>query len=131
MKNILIAMAPMCLLVSSAMAQDDLFSDLASGKTDSISAAQSELQDLSLDGLDVSALTQDAGTQAKADSTTSDEAIEACFRRFGWGGYRSYNSCWYNSCWYNPCYYTYYCYRPCYSYSYCYPTTYCSYWGCY
>ncbi len=131
MKNILIAMVPMCLLASSVMAQDDLFSDLASGKSDSINAATSELQDLSLSSLDVAALSENAGDQAKADTTVTDDAIEACFRRCGyWGGYGGcYSSCWYNSCWYNPCYYTYYCYRPVY-YSCYYPTCY-SYWGCY
>ena len=64
----------------------------------------------------------------------SEDAIEACFRRFGyryggWGyGYRCYRP--YYS--YRVCHPTYYCYRPVYHYS-CYPvvTYYRSYWGCY
>jgi hypothetical protein len=130
MKTILMAMVPLCLAASSAMAQDDLLSELASGATDSISSASIEIETGGPDSLDIAGLTQDAGTDAKPGSE-ADEAIEACFRRFGyrgWGhGYGCYNYG-YNSCWYNPCYYSYYCYRPVY-YS-CHPVCY-SYWGCY
>lgn len=132
MKTILMALAPLCLVASSAMAQDDLLTELASGAADSINSASIEIDTGSLDGFDIAALTQDAGTDAKP-GTETDDAIEACFRRFGYRGcgygygYGYGYGC-YNSCWYNPCYYTYYCYRPVY-YS-CHPVCY-SYWGCY
>lgn len=130
MNTILRTLTALCLVGTAAMAQDDLLAELASGATASISSASIEVETGGLEGLDMAGLTQDAGADASPGSE-SDDAIEACFRRFGYRnygwGYGCYNNG-YNTCWYNPCYYTYYCYRPVY-YS-CHPVCY-SYWGCY
>ena len=95
----------------------------------SISDADNTVVEANLD-VDVDALTGKTNDKG-------EQAVEACFRRFGWGG--CYNYC-YSPCYsysYYPCYS--YCYQPCY-YSYyvyqpvCY-TSYCHYplyhWGCY
>ena len=101
LKNMLFAIAPLALMVSTLRADDsDISIDLSS-----ISDAQIEIEEVNLDNLDVDQLA------AEADGEGSEDAIEACFRRFGYryGGYRNWN-----------------CYRPYYSYSYCYPTFYCA-----
>ncbi|MEQ9410647.1 MAG: hypothetical protein RIK87_23120 [Fuerstiella sp.] len=99
MKNLMLALVPLTLLASSVKADDELNIDVTS-----ITDADVEIVEANLD-IDVDQLSADAGTQ------DSEQAIEACFRRFGyscrrWGcGYR--NSC-YNHC-FNYC-------RPLYSY---------------
>lgn len=127
-KRFLFAFAPLFLLAGSVMAEDDLFSTVA--KMD-LSKADVLASDVAAnDGLgeaDVEALLNDG------EQVSNDEAIAACFRRFGYG-YRSYGCYYrYRSC-YSPCYTTYYsypaisCYRPV-TYSY-YTPVYSSYWGC-
>lgn len=128
LKKVLFAVVPVLLVASSAIA-DDFLGEVASLKADSIQDAAIAIENVNLDGLDVDALADNAGGKS------SDEAIEACFRRFGWGGYGGYG-CYnynysYNYC-YRPCYTYYqpfYCYRPVTYYS-CYPV-YTNYWGCY
>ncbi|MCA9222479.1 MAG: hypothetical protein KDA71_19265 [Planctomycetales bacterium] len=126
LKKLVFAVVPMLLIATSVMAEDDLFGQVAKLDASSIQDAQIAIEDASLDGLDVDALASNAGEN-------SDQAIEACFRRFGyrhcgWGynyGY-SYNC-------YSPCYTYYqplYCYRPV-TYVQTYSPCYVSYWGCY
>lgn len=131
LKNLTLAAAAVILLAGSARADDGLTAaDIDVAK---ISDADNTVVETNLD-LDVDALAKKAGGKA-------DEAVEACFRRWGgWGGYGcnyGYNYGCYSPCYsYSYCYPTYYCYRPvhyctpCYSYSYCY--SYPLYgWGCY
>lgn len=124
LKSFSFAVAALVLLAGSAWASDELSPsdiDLAA-VSDANNAVVGASLDVDVDGL------------AKSDDKV-DEAVEACYRSFGYGGY--YNYC-YNYC-YTPVYhycapvYTYY--RPV-VYSYCYTpiyTTYhtLSYWGCY
>ena len=119
-KNVTLVLVSMFVLASTAMADDDLLSELASSKGANINDATVEIEDISMD-LDVDELAKNA------DGEEAD-AIEACFRRFGyrswgWGyGYRCFRP--YYSC------YTYY--RPYFCrpiYNYCAPIV--SYWGCY
>lgn len=128
LKRIFLALVPLTMLASTVKADDDLFIDASS-----ITDASVEIVELDLD-IDVDALEAQAGEE-------NENAIEACFRRFGynnrgWGG--GYNN-WgggYGHC-YNTCHN--YC-RPLYSYhtiSYCQPVyqTICApvynyYWGC-
>ena len=133
LKTVLFAAVAMTLLTFTAgvRAEDDLLSEVANLKASSISDADNTIQDDALAGIDVD------GLSSKAGSEKSEKAIEACFRRFGWGGgcynygynYGCYN---YNYCYrpYFNCYPTYYsCYRPvvrCVSYP-----VYSYYWGCY
>ena len=148
LKTVLFAVVAMTMLTFTAgvKAEDDLLSDVANLKASSISDADNTIQDDALAGVDVE------GLASKAGSEKSGEAIEACFRRFGWGGgcYNNYSygyGCYnygynygcYNYC-YSPCYSYNYCYRPCYqtyiayqpvcyqTYSYCQPLYT---WGCY
>ncbi len=120
LKRIALALMPLALLATTAKA-DDLSIDTAS-----ITDANVEIVTNDLD-IDVDALSTDA-------SETTEDAIEACFRRFGYG-YRGYRCGHYRHC-YNHCYN--YC-RPLYSYrTFCYAPVYhvvrpiynC-YWGCY
>jgi len=122
LRKILFAMVPMALVVSFVSADDTLLNlNLAD-----INDAAIEIDTASLDGLDVDGLAAEAGED-------TEDAVEACFRRFGYrhrgygygygygyGCYRPYYS-------YRPCYPTYYCHRPIYRY----PVSYVSYWGCY
>ena len=121
LRKILFAMVPMALVVSFVSADDTLPEfNLAE-----ISDAAIEIDTASLDGLDVDGLAAEAGED-------TEEAVEACFRRFGYrhrgygygyghGCYRPYYS-------YRHCYPTYYCHRPVYTYP---VVSYVSYWGCY
>lgn len=125
-KKILFAVVPLALLATTAMASDDVLDQVADLKVASISDAQISIDDPAA-ALDVDALGEQAGTEK------SDEAIEACFRRFGYGygGYCGYNYSWYSPCYsYNYCYYQpYVTHRPVYYTTYHYPAF--SYWGCY
>jgi hypothetical protein len=125
LKKILLALIPVALLAMNATASDDVLADIDGLKVASISDAKIEIDTGDLN-LDVDALA--ANTEGK-----SDQAIEACFHRFGYGyggygcGYGSYWGC-YSPYYYNYCYSPVYCYRPVYYYTPCY--TYYSYWGC-
>ena len=125
LKRFVLALMPLTLLASAVNA-DDLSIDVAS-----ITDADVEIVDTDLD-IDVDALSADAGEE-------SDDAIEACFRRFGYRG-RSWGCGYRNSCfnsYYHGCHN--YC-RPFYSYrtiTYCPPVYRCVvtpiyhyYWGC-
>ena len=130
MKNVLFAVVATFVLVSSVRADDGLLDGL---DTAAISDAPLQMDQAGLDGLDLDNLQNQAGTEK------SDEAIEACFRRFGYGGYhhgyRGFSRYhWGGHHWggYSPCYsyggyQPYYCYRP--VVQYCQPVY--RYWGCY
>ncbi len=123
LRKMLFAFVPMVLAVVTVSADEPLDLDLSQ-----ISDAAIETEEPGLGDLDVDALADQAGDE-------STDAVEACFRRFG---YRSYGYGYG---------YGYSCYRPCYSYYHCYqPTYYCyrpvqyytypvvsyhTYWGCY
>lgn len=127
-KKFLFAVVPMLFVATSAFAGDDVLSDVAGLKASAITDAAISI-DTGLAALDVDALASNAGKEKSTD------AIEACFRSYGYNscGYNYYNSC-YNSCYnycqptFNYCYQTYYVYRPV-CYSVCYPVV--SYWGCF
>ena len=128
LKKVLFALVPMVMLVGTVKADDSLFNISLAEVTD----ADNMIEEVSLDGLDVDQLASEAGE--------SDEAIEACFRRFGYRrhagygyGYNHYryNYGHYNYC-YRPAYRSYYCYKPVVYTTYCYrPVHYVQYWGCY
>jgi hypothetical protein len=134
-KSITLAMAAMLFAVGSVKA-DDLMKDLENMDLASISDASAEIEEFDLDGLDVDQLAENAGEET--------DAIEACFRRFGyrrcgWGGYRNYcgyrtyrtyRHCYNYGCGYG--YSPYHCYRPIvhHCYSQCLPVI-TNYWGCY
>jgi len=134
LKRFLFAVAPLMLLASSAMAEDDLLSAMAKlDKSKSTSNVATTVDANSFGQLDVDSLLAEGG------QTTDEEAIAACFRRIGYGyrygrGFRSYGRyCGYRT-WYYPSYTTCYsypalsCYRPV-RYGYCAPV-YSNYWGC-
>jgi hypothetical protein len=119
--KIMFALVPMALVVSFANADDSLPEfNLAE-----ISDAAIEIDTASLDGLDVDGLVAEAGED-------TEEAVEACFRRFGYRhrgyGYGYNHGCYRPYYTYRPCYPTYYCHRPVYTYP---VVSYVSYWGCY
>ena len=125
LRKILFAMVPMALVASFACADDD-FGDL---NLADIHDAAIEIDVAGLDGLDVDELSANAGGEE------SEDAVEACFRRFGYRsygygyGYR-YGGCYRSYYSYRHCYPSYYCYRP--VYHYVRPVvSYVSYWGCY
>jgi hypothetical protein len=123
LKKFSLAVLAVVLMIGSAMADDSIDSlDIAS-----ISDADNAVVEANLD----------VNVDDLANKVGDDEAVEACFRRFG--GYCGYNYGCYNYCYnYNYCYQpycysycyqpTFYCYRPVVYQSYCYPL---SYWGCY
>jgi hypothetical protein len=126
-KKLSLMVVALVLMAGSAMADDALTAaDLDVAK---ISDADNTVVEANFD-VNVDALTGKT-------SEKGEQAVEACFSRFGWGGYNyCYSPC-YSYCYYpcysycyQPCYYSYYVYRPvCYTYSYCsYPSYY---WGCY
>ncbi|MEM8669433.1 MAG: hypothetical protein AAGG48_18050 [Planctomycetota bacterium] len=132
LKKILFAAAPMMLVASSVMADDNLLAKVA--KMDLNAANSSSTQAAEVDELgqaDVDALLGD-------DETSGEEAIAACFRRIGYGyGYRSRGFYGYRSCYRSYGYFPShrFCYRPV-TYRYCAPVytsyapIYSSYWGC-
>lgn len=125
LRKMLFAIVPMVLAISTVNADETIDINLSN-----INDAAIEIEEPGLGDLDVDALSDEAGEE-------SGDAIEACFRRFGyrrssWGygygyGYRCYRP--YYS--YRVCHPTYYCYRPAYHYSYPVVSHYRSYWGCY
>lgn len=130
-KTALPALAAMLLVVSSAKADDSLEFDLAN-----ISDADITIEEVDFD-VDMDALEADADDGLMSGQGDElEEAIGACFRRFGYGyrgyrGYRHFGGYYGRSC-YRPIYRSY-CYN---TYSYCRPVyNYCapiyrSYWGC-
>lgn len=121
-KKVTLVLVSLVVMASTATAGDDLFNELASSNGVNITDAAVEIDEVGLD-LDVDELAKDADGE-------EDDAIEACFRRFG---YRSWgNGCGYG---YRSCYRTYRNYYNNYScycrpiYNYCAPVV--SYWGCY
>lgn len=129
LRRIMLSVLPLTLIATSVHADDNELSiDVAA-----ISDASAELVEPSLD-VDVDQLAADAGTSKSAD------AVETCFRNFGyrhggWGCSRGWSSCYSTSYWncYRPCYSypTYYCVSPTYQYSYTCAPVYNCYWGCY
>lgn len=126
LRKLLFVMVPMVLAVSVASADDSL-SNLNLAE---INDAAIEIDTASLADVDVEGLAGEAGSEK------SEDAIEACFRRFGYGhrGY-GYGYGYGYGCGYSYGYYpAYYCYRPYYPTYYCYSypvVSYVSYWGCY
>lgn len=128
LKRFLMAIVPVTMLAAAVHADDnELVINAAS-----IADADVEIVESALD-IDVDQLTADAGSEQSTD------AVEACFRRFGyrcggWGGYRSYCNYGYSS-WgcYRPYYSvgSYYCARPLYHCGYVAAPIYNYYWGCY
>lgn len=122
LKKITLILVSSILMISTASANDDLLSELANGKGVNVTDASVEVEDFDLD-VDVDELAENA-------SDDDDDAMEACFRRFG---YRSWG---YNYGCYRPVYRSYSYYRPLlcqpvyHSYSYCAPII-SHYWGCY
>ncbi len=126
LKKFLLAIVPMALMAATVFAEEDVLKDVANLKVSSITDAQISVEDPTAN-LDIDSLAANAGTDKKTD------AIEACFRRFGYGGYSNYgcyNYGYSNFC-YQPAYtYSYYCYQPYYvAYRPVY-TYYTNYWGC-
>lgn len=113
LKKVMIVLASLVATTSTAMANDDLLSELASNQGVNIVDATIDIEDIGLD-VDVDQLAENADGE--------EEAVEACFRRFGyrsWGwGYRTFRP-------YYGCYSHYY--RP--VYNYCRPAF--QYWGCF
>ena len=118
LKKLILAAVPMMFVAVVAVAEDDFLADL---DVASIQDADISIEEAGFD-VDFDKLAEDASGE--------DEAIEACFRRFGYCsyGYSYYRPC-YNYCYsycYRPVYYS--CYRPVYYHTY-YPV-YRNYWGC-
>ena len=117
LKKLVLAVVPMMFVAAVAVAEDDFLADL---DVSSIQDAEISIEEATFD-VDFDNLADNAG---------DDEAIEACFRSFGYRsygfgyGYRCYRPYYYNC--YRPVYYT--CYRPVYYHTY-YPV-YRHYWGC-
>lgn len=117
-KKVTLVLVSAFFLASTAMADEDLLSELASSKGANIADATVEIEEIGMD-FDVDELA------TNADGVETD-AMEACFRRFGyrsWG--HSYNC-------FRPYYSCYSYYRPYFCqpiYNYCAPIV--SYWGCY
>ena len=133
LKTILFAVTPLLLFVGTAQA-NDVLDDIAGIDLASISDAVAEIEEFDLDGLDMDQLAENAGEET--------DAIEACFRRFGYRSYghsygyrscyRTYNHCYshYNNYCQTSYYSPYYCSRPVtYAYRHCAPII-TSYWGC-
>jgi hypothetical protein len=125
-KKLSLMVVALVLMAGSAMAADALTA--ADLDVASISDADNTVVEANVN--------VDVDTLAAKTSDKGEQAIEACFHRFGgWGGCYNYNYC-YSSCYYpcysycyQPCYYTYYVYQPvCYT-SYCHYPLYT--WGCY
>ena len=122
LKKMILAAVPMMLLATIAVAEDNFLADL---DVASIQDADIAIEEAGFD-VDFDSLSENAGGD--------DEAIEACFRSFGYHGWghRYYGGCYnygynygYNYC-YRPVYYS--CYTPVYYHT-CYPV-YRNYWGC-
>jgi hypothetical protein len=134
LKRFLFAVVPTLLVASSVRGDDDLLSAVATLQGDQ-SPVAAEVADADTDLLGQA----DVDSLLDEDETDGDEAVAACFRRYG-GGYGSYGGFRSSYCNYG---YSYSCY-PSYSYCYtpvhytcytpvtygCYTPCYTSYWGC-
>jgi hypothetical protein len=113
-KKLSLAVVAVALMTGSAMANDLL--DSAGFDLAAISDANNVVLEANLD-VDLDTLANKAG---------DEEAVEACFRRFGgWGGWGGFGGCYYP--------YHSFCYRPVYFCQPVYYTTYCYplyHWGC-
>jgi len=122
-KKITLIVISTLVLASTATASDDLFEELVSNRAnvENFADAPVEIDDMHMD-IDVDNLSENA------DGEDTD-AVEACFRRFGYRswGHRGYG---YSNC-YRSYGYNYSYYRPLYCapvyHRYCAPTFY---WGC-
>ena len=117
LKKALFAVATLFVLTCTVRADDGLLDGI---DTSAITDAEVQVEQPGLDGLDMDSL------QSQAGDEDSDQAIDACFRRFGYGhrgyGYRSYGHGYgYGYGGYNYSYRSYYrvghdygfhCYRP-------------------
>ncbi|MCM2373294.1 hypothetical protein [Aporhodopirellula aestuarii] len=140
-KRTLFAAVPMfvlagLMLTTTARADDDLLSRLAASELDT--TAQTELSDdvSDIDDAEFGLADVEALLGEGEEATDSEEAVAACYRRFGRSyGYRNYGYSSYRySSYYTPIYRTHYHYTPSYcytpvTYSY-YTPVYTSYWGC-
>lgn len=129
LKKIVLALMPLTLLATNVKADDiELNIDVASIADADVNVVEADLN------IDVDQLSADAGTEK------TENAIEACFRSYGyhgggWGSYGGYgHNCW-NNCSYG--YNSYYSFRPiCYAPPvyrcvYAVAPVYNYYWGCY
>ena len=116
-KNVSLVLVSLVVCASSALADDDLLNELAASKGANIVDSAVEVDDLDNLDFDVDQLAENANGE--------EDAVEACFRRFG---YRSWG-------WGYRCYRPYRAYYGCYNYysrpiyNYCRP--YVNYWGCF
>ena len=133
LKKILFAVAPMMLVATTVMADDDLMSKIAKMDTTDVKeniAAVEEADDLGQ--ADVDALLGDT------DDESAEDAVAACFRRYGGGysssSYRTYNYGYTYNFGYTTHYTPVYSYYPTYHYTpvtyHSYSPVYTSYWGC-
>ena len=119
-KKVTLTIVSLFVLVSAATADDDLLNELASTKGANIADSSIEIDEVGID-IDVDSLSENADGE-------EDDAVEACFRRFG---YRSWGHSYGYRC-FRPYYNCYNVYRPyvCQPvYNYCRPII--NYWGCY
>lgn len=114
-KKVSFVLVSLVLMTSAATANDDLLNELASSNGADIVDAAVEVEDFDLD-IDVDTLAQNADGE-------DVDAVEACFRRFG---YRSWGWNYGHRC-YRP-YYRTYSYYSAPIYNYCRPVV--NYWGC-
>ncbi|MFG0287517.1 MAG: hypothetical protein ACF8CQ_05055 [Rhodopirellula sp. JB044] len=140
-KRNLLAVVPMFLLAGlmmslTARADDDLLSRLASAELDPSAAVESSEDGSDIDDTEFGQADVDALLGDGEDAADGEEAVAACYRRFGRSyGYRHYGYSTYRySSYYTPTYPSYYRYTPSYyytpvTYSY-YTPVYTSYWGC-
>ncbi len=118
-KKVTLTIVSLFVLASTVTADDDLLNELASTKGANIADSSIEIEEVGLD-IDVDSLSENADGE--------EDAVEACFRRFG---YRSWGHSYGYRC-FRPYYNCYNVYRPyiCQPvYNYCRPIV--SYWGCF
>lgn len=120
LKRALLTVMVTLTLMASQVQANDLLADVQNLDVSGIQDAQLAIEVDGLAGVNVDALA------SQADSSKSDEAIEACFRRMGYCNYGCYYPCYY-SC-YRPCV-PWFSYYPVYHYVAC--PVYTCYWGCY
>ena len=122
-KRVTLVIVSMLVLTSATMADDDLLNELANSKGTNIADASIEVEDFNLD-VDVDALAENAGSD--------EDAVEACFRRFGYRRWGCYGYSYGYRC-FRPVYNCYTVYRPyfCRPIYHHYYRPFVSYWGCY
>lgn len=132
LKHMILALVPALMFAATVKAEGDFLNELSTLDVSSINDAAVEIEDADFD-VDMDQLVADAGENG-------EDAIESCFRRFGYRyrrgcgygyGYGSYYRGYRYGCGYNS-YYNYGCYRPLYCRPICYSYPVVShYWGCY